>query len=234
MNNAHILVVEDDDNLRFTLVDNLEMEDYQVSSAENLSTAKKLCLEQSMDLCILDIMLPDGDGNDFCTWLRQHQPDTRVIMLTARTLDSDLNRGFQVGADDYVTKPYRMQEVLFRIQALLKRKINTSVDSESTVDIINGFSVDWLAKKITLNGQEIHLTQKAFAILEFLYEHMNKAKSRDDILDGVWGKDVFVDNRTIDNFISNLRKQLKLQGDSEFVIASVRGVGYRLEVREDN
>ncbi len=117
--NHKILIVEDEENLRLTLADNIELEGYHVAACDTVASAKKLVGDA--DLCVLDLMLPDGDGYDFCRWARAHYPTLRVLMLTARTLDRDIDTGFEVGADDYLSKPYRMKELLLRVKALLRR-----------------------------------------------------------------------------------------------------------------
>jgi len=128
-----LLIVEDDENLRITLADNLELENYQVLVAQDLAEAKEVLVKESVDLIILDIMLPDGDGYTFAKELRGSYPHTFILMLTARTLEQDVLDGFESGADDYVSKPYRMKELLMRIKALLRRKHN-DIEKSSTIE----------------------------------------------------------------------------------------------------
>lgn len=224
---SHILVVEDDENLRLTLVDNLEMEGYSLRSAATIAEAKSLI--EGADLCLLDIMLPDGDGYQFCQWVRAQNHSTLILMLTARTLDRDLDEGFESGADDYLGKPYRMKELLLRVQALLRRATKTPGDKpDNNIARINGFKVNWQARLVANpDGQPVHLTKKEFDILQFLYENIDQVQSRDDILNQVWGENSYVDNRTVDNFVANIKRLLDLKA-GEFQIRSVRGVGYCL------
>ncbi|MCO7223201.1 response regulator transcription factor [Pleionea sp. CnH1-48] len=221
-----ILVIEDDNNLRLTLCDCLEMDGYEVVGAEDLKSAREVYQSGQYDLVVLDLMLPDGDGYEFARWLRQNQDDVIVLMLTARELERDVVEGFEVGADDYVTKPYRSAELMSRIKALLRRKSRSYRQKSSTK--INGCQVDWLARTVYRHDEPIHITEKAFSILEFLYSHLGVAQSRDAILNAVWGEHVIIDERTIDNFVSQLKKQLILQQGQEYWIRSVRGVGYCL------
>lgn len=226
MTNA-ILVVEDDENLRLTLSDNLEMEGYQVYSAGSLQEARNCIQTNHIDLCILDIMLPDGNGYQFSVDIRREYPQVLILMLTARILDSDLEQGFESGADDYVNKPYRLKELLLRIKALLRRK-NTSIGDVEDTSSVNGFEINWAARQISCKGESIHLTKKEFDIFSHLYRNKNSVQSRDDILTSVWGDGVYVDNRTVDNFISNLKKRLKLVEGEECYIKTIRGIGYCL------
>jgi len=219
-----ILVVEDDENLRLTLSDNLLLENYEVHVAATLEEAKTII--HKVDLCILDIMLPDGNGYDFCRWVRTQKIEVLILILTARTLESDLDIGFESGADDYLGKPYRMRELLLRVKALLRRKQPPSKCEDSI--LMNTYSVNWSARQVKKNEQPIHLTKTEFDLLRFFYDHLNSAKSRNDILDAVWGENVYVDMRTVDNFVANLKKQLNLKPGEEYFIRSVRGIGYCL------
>ena len=222
--NKQILVVEDDENLRMSLVDNLELEGYEVFSSETVKDSKELLTTRKIDLIILDIMLPDGNGYELCQWARD-KLDVLIIMLTAKGLEKDLVQGFISGTDDYMSKPYRSTELLLRIKALLRHNSKTSTLSKQQ---INGFTIDWELRKVKFENKNIHLTKTAFDILSYLVNNMDKVSSRDEILNTVWGEDIYVDNRTIDNFVSNLKKQLNLINGSKYQIISIRGVGYSL------
>lgn len=225
---AHnILIVEDDDNLRNSLADNLEIEGYQVISFALIEESRQWLSENTVDLVVLDIMLPDGDGYELARWIRLHC-DVLILMLTARSLEKDVVEGFIAGTDDYVSKPYRINELLLRIKALLRRKPVISVVQTTS---INGFDVNWQLRAVQKEGKEIHLTKTAFDILQFLFTHQNNTCSRDDILNAVWGENVYVDNRTVDNFIYNLKKQLAFTQESKQQIKTIRGVGYCLVTR---
>jgi len=220
----HILIVEDDENLRFTLADHLELEGYTVDTAEDVESADRILKEHDFDLILLDIILPDGDGYTLCRQLREHS-DVLILMLTARSMAKDVVQGFESGADDYLVKPYRAQELLLRIKALLRRK--NTVPSSNTV-LVNGYEVDMSLRQVKNNNDLVHLTKKAFDMLEYFLKRQNKACSRDDILDQVWGESVYVDNRTVDNFVSILKKQLALTEGNPFYLKTVRGVGYAM------
>lgn len=221
---AKVLIVEDDKNLRETLADNLELEGYHVYSSELVEDSKTILLEQPVDLVVLDIMLPDGNGYELCRWIRERL-DVLILMLTARSLEKDIVEGFISGTDDYVNKPYRSSELILRIKALLRRK---SVSIVSQSQNINGYLINWSLREVYKNSKKIHLTKTAFDILMYLFEHINHSCSREEILNTVWGNDVYVDNRTVDNFVSNLKKQLILTQGSDYQIKTIRGIGYSL------
>lgn len=226
---GRILVVEDDDTLRETLCDNLADEGYAVQHAATLAQAR-VCLEQPTDIIVLDIMLADGDGYSLCRSLRRAGDHTPIIMLTARSLEEDLIKGFASGADDYLAKPYRLRELLARIAALLRRngRQGTAVTSDSIQ--FSGYTLDTAAHTLhDLSGTRVHLTHKEFGVLKYLVEHRGQAITRDRLLSAVWGEDVLVEGRTVDNFISILKKKLKWSAESGFRIETIRGVGYRLE-----
>jgi DNA-binding response OmpR family regulator len=223
---ASILIVEDDESLRLTLEDILEDEGYCVTVASDLASAAKCLHSSTYELIILDIMLPDGDGYQFCQQIRAQGNHSLVLMLTARSLEDDLVKGFDVGADDYLIKPYRVAELLARIRALLKRLAS---EMQNICFEINHFSVDRDARTVkNQEGSLVDLTPKEFDLLLYLWDNPQRAHSRDRILDQVWGE-VVVDFRTVDNFVSNLKKKLSLRVGSPVYIETVRGVGYRLE-----
>ncbi len=225
---SRLLVVEDDENLRLTLLDNLELEGFDVQVAATVAEAEVLIGE--VDLCILDIMLPDGNGYDFCQWVRNRDLNVLILMLTARTLDRDIDSGFESGADDYLVKPYRMRELLLRIKALLRRRAMPLSQQANTQ--INGFDICWPARQVNHQGNSVHLTKTEFDLLQYLYDNLDTVKSRDDILNAVWGESVYVDNRTVDNFVAGIKKHLNLKQGQPFYIRSVRGVGYCLQSKQ--
>jgi len=226
---ARVLVVEDDPNLRLTLVDNLEEEGYAVQAASTLAEARAHWKAASFDVVVLDIMLPDGDGYSLCREMRQAGTSSRVLMLTARTLEDDVVRGFDVGADDYVAKPYRLRELLARIKVLARR--GTPAAPEPALLTFDRFKVDLESRRLLdAAGQAVELTRTEFDLLVYLLRNAGKALTRDQILTSVWGEDVVVDAHTVDNFVSNLRKKLEWTSASRFEIRSVRGVGYRMDL----
>jgi len=226
---ADILIVEDDENLRIGLVDNLEDEGYRVHAVATGEEALAAVDARRFELLILDIMLPGIDGYSLCEKLRAAGTDAAVLMLTARSLEDDLVRGFEAGADDYLAKPYRLRELLARVRALLRRRATRPGGTLT----LGEFTVDLSARRVTDGGgDELALTRTEFDLLSLLVRRQSTALHRNDILDEVWGKDLVVDPRTVDNFVSSLKRKLRWSRKSPFRIASVRGVGYRLELDE--
>lgn len=226
---ADVLIVEDDENLRIGLVDNLENEGYRVHAVASGEEALTVVADRRFELFILDIMLPGIDGYSLCKKLRDAGVEAAVLMLTARNLENDLLRGFEVGADDYLAKPYRLRELLARVRALLRRK---AIRPGGTLTL-GEFTVDLTARRVTDGGgAELTFTRTEFDLLSLLLRRHSTALHRNDILDEVWGKDLVVDPRTVDNFVSSLKKKLHWTRKSPFRITSVRGVGYRLELDE--
>lgn len=227
MNAPRILIVEDDANLRLGLRDNLRDEGYDVAVASSAREAELLLREHPFDLLLLDVMLPGEDGYSFCRRLRASGVRSMVMMLTARSLEEDLVRGFEAGAQDYLTKPYRLRELLARVGALVRR----TGGEPPRVLSFSGFTLDLGRRSLArAEGSLIELTRTEFDLLVFLLEHRDRALTRGEILDAVWGKDVIVDPRTVDNFVSNLKKKLGWTSASGFTIHTLRGVGYRLEL----
>jgi len=225
-----ILVVEDDESLQLVLRDNLLDAKYEVSTASTGEQAKRLINEHKFDLIILDIMLPDTDGYTLCRFFRNNGISAMILMLTARSLEDDIVKGFSAGADDYLIKPYRLRELLMRVRALLRRQ-STSPQLEIRLP---GFTIESDARKISASsGEDVLLTKKEFELLEYLILNRNRALTRTQILDQVWGNKVIVEERTVDNFISNLKKKLNWNVDSKFRLASIRGIGYRFELDDD-
>lgn len=228
--NARILVVEDDENLRLALEDNLMDEGYQVVAVSQGEAALTALGRASFDLVILDIMLPDVDGYSVCRRIRQQDQSVRVLMLTARTLEDDFVQGFDAGADDYVAKPYRLKELLARIRALLRRPAPSSARAATQLEF-GGFVLDVGARALTdASGTPVKLTRTEFDLLAHLAKHRGQALSRADLLAAAWDPEVVVDPRTVDNFISNLKKKLGWTRDAPYRIVTVRGVGYRMEI----
>lgn len=227
MNAPSILIVEDDANLRIGLRDNLRDEGYDVAVASHTREAEPLLRERTFDLLLLDVMLPGEDGYAFCRRLRASGVQSMVMMLTARSLEEDLVRGFEAGAQDYLTKPYRLRELLARVGALVRRTGGAPPQLQSFA----GFSLDLGKRSLSrADGGPIELTRTEFDLLVYLLKHRDRALTRGEILDAVWGRDIVVDPRTVDNFVSNLKKKLGWTSASGFTIHTLRGVGYRLEL----
>ena len=229
---TRILIVEDDENLRMALEDNLVDEGYDVSCAVNGAQAWKVLMAGPIDLVILDIMLPDTDGYSICRRIREKELPLRVLMLTARSLESDLVEGFDAGADDYLSKPYRLRELLARLTALLRRPVTPEqVEDRPTRLGFGRYTIDLEARDLRDDqGNEMSLTRTEFDLLACLRKSAGKALSREDILAEAWDPEVVVDPRTVDNFVSSLKKKLGWQKTDGYRINTVRGVGYRMEV----
>jgi DNA-binding response OmpR family regulator len=221
-----ILLVEDDQTLRIVLADNLQQEDYRVLEAGTLADARRVLETGPVDLVVLDVMLPDGDGYAFCRWMRAEGLGSAVLMLTARALEEDVVAGLEAGAEDYVVKPYRLRELLARVRALLRRP-----GAKRPVALeFSGFRLDLDRRTLRREAEEIVLTRTEFDLLAHLLLHRERTLSRSEILDEVWGRDVVVAPRTVDNFISSLKRKLSWAPGCGFEIHTIRGVGYRIEV----
>ncbi len=222
-----ILIVDDEQDLLSTLTYNLEREGYQTRTATTGSEALEQAQKSPVpDLILLDLMLPDRTGTEICRLLKS-QPDTKtvpVIMLTAKGDEIDRVVGFEVGADDYVTKPFSVRELLLRMRAVLRR---TSGPSPSADDINFGdLRVDHAAHQVWLNAEEIILTALEFKLLSTLMQRKGRVQTRKQLLDDVWGIQADVTTRTVDTHVKRLRQKLGSAGD---YIETLRGVGYRFK-----
>ncbi|NTX11791.1 response regulator transcription factor [Myxococcus sp. CA056] len=224
-----ILLVEDDPNLRLALRDSLEHQGgYAVEEAASVREAREHLARGAFQLILLDVMLPDGDGYTLCRSLREEGVTSPVLMLTARTLEDDVVRGFEAGAQDYLGKPYRLRELLARVGALVRRAGGGAPAKQVR---FGGYRMDMDRRKLeTPEGANVELTRTEFDLLAFLVRERERVLRRDDILDAVWGRDIVVDPHTVDNFVSSLKKKLGWNSASRFAIQTVRGVGYRMEI----
>jgi DNA-binding response OmpR family regulator len=229
--NRRILIVEDEDNLRLALHDNLEDEGYEVVSAANGKDARCALEQRDFDLLLLDIVLPDVDGYTLCRELRERGLPLPVLMLTARTLEDDLVRGFDAGADDYLAKPFRLRELLARVGALLRRRGEASSRVSEGELRFAGWCIDSAARDLRhVDGRAPELTRTEFDLLAYLARSRDRVVTRDQILAAVWGSDVVIDTRTVDNFVSKLKSKLGWTPDCGYRIRTIRGVGYRMEI----
>ena len=222
---ARILIVEDEDSILLPLEDNLKLEGYEVSSAKDGQQGLDMAKEGNYDLIILDIMLPKVTGFDVCQKLRQERNMTPILMLTAKSQEIDKVLGLELGADDYVTKPFSSRELLARVKAILRRvtEPHRGVERYRFGDIQLDFK-KYEAKK---KGKPVPMTALEFALIHFLIQNRGRVVQRNEILDNVWGKDVFVDARTVDKHISLLRKKLENDPQDPKHIVGVRGIGYK-------
>ncbi|HVI32392.1 phosphate regulon transcriptional regulator PhoB [Phenylobacterium sp.] len=224
----HILVVEDEDSLSTLLQYNLEKEGYDVAVAGDGEEALLLVDERLPDLIVLDWMLPKVSGIEVCRRIRQ-RPEARnvpIIMLTARGEETDRIRGLDTGADDYVVKPFSMTELAARIRAVLRRlRPGLAEDRVRCGDIV----MDRVAHRVKRSGKEVHLGPTEFRLLDHFMQHPGRVFSREQLLDAVWGSDVYVEVRTVDVHIGRLRKALGAS-DGGDPIRTVRSAGYSLDV----
>jgi two-component system phosphate regulon response regulator PhoB len=223
-----VLVVEDEEALAQLLKYNLEKEGYRVAVATDGEEAMIVADEVKPDLVLLDWMLPKAPGIEVCRRLRARQEtrNTPIVMLTARDEESDRIRGLDTGADDYIAKPFSMSELLARLRAVMRRiRPALADDKVHCGDII----MDRVAHRVKRGVREVHLGPTEFRILDHLMQHPGRVFSREQLLDAVWGSDVYVEARTVDVHIGRLRKALN-EGDGSDPIRTVRSAGYALDV----
>jgi two-component system OmpR family response regulator len=227
-----ILVVEDEPTIRETLRYNLVKEGYLVSEASTGSQALSEARRVRPDLVLLDLMLPELSGLEVCRILRQEMT-TPILMLTAKGTEMDTVVGLQVGADDYVTKPFSLAELLARITALLRRAEMGGRGSEpavAEVEELGDFRLDRAAHTVTVAGEEVRLAPKEFDLLSFLLAHPGRVQSRELLIHRVWGSNFFGDRKTVDVHVRWLREKFERFDRLPFRITTVFGVGYRLDV----
>ena len=224
--NAKVLIVEDEEALALLLQYNLEAEGFRVSLAQRGDEAEVAISEDPPDLIILDWMLPGLSGIELCRRLRAGKTarPVPILILTARGEEQDRIRGLTVGADDYVVKPFSVPELLARIRAILRRASPARIAQTLEVD---GIQLDREAYRVVRNGRQVRLGPTEFKLLEFLMESPGRVFTRTQLLDGVWGRDVYVDERTVDVHIGRLRKAIN-RGKEKDPIRTVRGAGYAL------
>lgn len=231
---ATILVVDDEERIRRLLKMYLEKENYIIEEAEDGETALRKALEKDYDLILLDVMLPGMDGVEMCQRLRQTK-STPVIMLTAKGEETNRVSGFEVGADDYVVKPFSPREVIYRVKAILRRSSATAylskeINSSNNI-VFPNLVIEHDAHRVTAGGQEVALTPKEYELLHYLAISPDKVFSREELLKDVWNYEFFGDLRTVDTHVKRLREKLnKVSPDAAAMITTVWGVGYKLEV----
>ena len=224
-----ILIIEDEDNIRELVTYNLKSNGYiPLEAADGIAGITKVYKDKP-DLILLDIMLPGKDGYEICRELRSEGNNTPIIMLTAKSEEIDKVLGLEFGADDYISKPFGVRELLARIKAVLRRFESNTIKVEGDSEIIQAGSItiDSDKHRVSVDGMELELTYKEFELLKFLAKNKGHVYSRDELMDKVWGLDFLGETRTVDVHIRHLRK--KMQDNDEKYIETIRGRGYRLK-----
>ena len=224
-----ILLVEDEENIRNVVKLNLEMEGYEVVETDNGKAAVHIFQEQHFDLLILDVMLPEMNGFEICEQVRLSNTTVPIIFLTAKDTPQDRVAGLKKGADDYLTKPFNLEELLLRVQNLLKRS-NKQAAEESEIFKFGNNDVNFSTFEAKGNQGDFTMTKKEAMLLKLLVERKNEVVSRNQILQFVWGYDVFPSTRTIDNFILSFRKYFEEDPHNPKFFQSIRGVGYKFVI----
>ncbi|MFN5054546.1 MAG: response regulator transcription factor [Bacteroidota bacterium] len=229
---ASILLVEDEENLQEALKLNLELEGYEVTCIGDGAAALKKVKEEYFDLILLDVMLPELDGFDVSENIRLQNIETPILMLSARAGSSDRVTGLKKGADDYLTKPFNLEELLLRVEKLIEK--NKKLSDRSHVNELlhfGGNTINFKSQKaVNYQGEEVQLSKKEIMLLKLMVEYKNEVVSREKILQAVWGYQVFPTTRTIDNFILNFRKYFEKDPKNPRHFHSIRSVGYRFTI----
>ncbi len=223
-----ILIIEDDATMLRALKDNFEFKGYCVLTADDGEEGLNTALNKKPDLILLDIMLPEINGYEVCRLIRKENLNMPIIMLTAKGEESDIILGLNLGADDYVTKPFSIKELLARAAAFLRRSRQTEQDIYEFGDC----RLDIPARKLTRKGDEIKLSPKEFSLLEYFVKKPGRALTRDEILNMVWGYDSFIGSRSIDRFVTTLRNKIEPDPHNPTFIHTIREIGYKFEPPE--
>ena len=222
----HVLVIEDEPQMRTMLTDNLTFDDYRVTAVESGEEALRECDLQAFSLLLIDVMLPGMSGFELCRRLRDGGTRVPIILLTARTHELDRIHGLDLGADDYVSKPFSMQELLARVRAQVRRDDRRSAagDAFSFGDV----TVQLRQQLVTRKGRRVRLSPREFELLRYLIAHRNEIVSREQLLRDVWGYHQLAVTRTVDNYVAKLRTQLEPRPNDPRYIITVHGSGYQL------
>ncbi len=228
-NNQQILIIEDDPALLRGLKDNFALRDYRVLTAVDGGSGLELALARKPDLVVLDIMLPKLNGFEICRRIRLAELDMPIIMLTAKGQEEDIVRGLNLGADDYMTKPFSILELLARCRAFLRRR---HVTPPPEVYSFGDCKLDLRSHRLFRSGEEVALSPKEFRLLEVFVRQAGRALTRDEILRSVWGNDILVTTRSVDRCITTLRSKIEPNPRRPTLIRTIRDVGYRFELAE--
>ena len=225
MSQAHLLYVEDDETLSFVTKDNLELNDFKVSHAKDGKEALRMFSNGSYDLCLIDVMLPELDGYSVAKEIRSRHSEIPIIFLTAKSLKEDRILGLKLGADDYITKPFSIEELILKIKIFLKRKYVTG-SNELPILKIGKYTLDHDNLRLSIDDKASQMTKKEADLLKMLIINKNKIVERGTILERIWGENDYFMGRSMDVFISRLRKYLK--EDEDITVENIHGVGFRL------
>ncbi|MFA7421447.1 MAG: response regulator transcription factor [Melioribacteraceae bacterium] len=220
-----ILIVEDEPNMRMGLKDNLEFEGYEIATAADGEEGLSMIVNNLFDLIILDVMMPKISGFDVCKRAREKGIKTPIILLTAKGEEVDKIVGLELGADDYITKPFSLRELLARIKAILRR-VETPA-AQNSVANIGKLEINFSTYNAFEEGINIPMSHKEFELLKYLCEHKNQTVSRDELLKNVWQQEATT-TRTIDNFVVKLRQKIEVNANDPKIIITVHGIGYKL------
>ena len=231
MEKRNILLVEDDFNLGIVVQDFLSLEGYTVHLCRDGKEGLQKFNKNNYDVCLLDVMLPEKDGYEIAEDIRKVDKEIPIIFLTAKSNPEDKVKGFKAGGDDYITKPFNREEFLLRIKAILRRANNEMDEYENEgIIILGGYELDFQNLKLSHQQEERKLTKRETAILKLLSENRNKVIERSLVLNLIWGDDNYFNGRSLDVFITKLRKYLK--HDEDIQINNIHGVGFKLELNE--
>lgn len=226
---SKILIVEDEPNIRMGLTDNLQFEGYEVDIAEDGEMGLKMILDGNYNLIILDVMMPKLSGFDVCRTVRGKNIDTPIILLTAKGEEIDKVLGLELGADDYITKPFSLRELLARIKAVLRRSNTPTQETGTGYEVTIGkLCVNFQSYSAKIHGQNTKMSHKEFEILKFLLAHKNETVSRNELLEKIWGYEEQPTTRTVDNFILKLRQKIEENPNNPAIILTAHGIGYKL------
>lgn len=224
-----ILIVEDEVNMLRGLKDNLEFEGYETDTAGDGKIGLGKILNNQYDLVLLDVMLPFISGFDICKTARAAHVDTPIILLTAKGEEIDKVLGLELGADDYITKPFSVRELLARIKAILRRS-PASKKQQSPEQYIGKLKVNFETFEAKSDEQPIKMSHKEFEVLHYLFNHKQKVVPRDELINNVWSLDGGITTRTVDNFILRLRQKIESNPNDPHIILTVHGVGYKMVI----
>ena len=229
---SRVLVIEDEPDIRKTIDYNLSKESFEVIQAASIEEGEKALASNKIDVIILDLMLPDGSGLTLCRDIKSESntKNIPVIILTAKTEEVDRVVGFELGADDYVTKPFSVRELILRVKAILKRGVSTEIQTDNAKDTFGELTLNYDEYQAYINNEEISLTALEFKLLKHLINRKGRVQTRDQLLEDVWGYSSNVTTRTVDTHIKRLREKLGIVGDH---IQTIRGVGYRFSRKTD-